>query len=156
MGKGGKDLKDVEKAKEILQKGDWTLVVVKGGEVLYRSKEKGIRPMVEAILKWGAGLHQASLADRVIGKAAAMLAIQNGICQIYTDILSKAAKEILDQRGVAYTYERCVPYIKNRQKTDLCPIEKLSKDIQDPAVLLEEIQKFLKQKEESAHEIISR
>ena len=41
-------LNDIKIAKEILIKEDLALVVVKNGEIVYKSKDKGIKPLLEA------------------------------------------------------------------------------------------------------------
>lgn len=137
-------LKDLEKAKNILIEEDLALVVVKDGEVMFKSKDKGIKPMYTLATEMRTEASGASLADRVIGKGAALLCGYIGIKEVHTDLISENGKATLEKYNILYTMEKSCPYIKNRDKTDYCPIEKLSLSTEDPEVLLEKIKEFFK------------
>lgn len=136
-------MKDIEIAQKILLEKNKTLVIVKNKEVIFSSEEKGIKPMYNAVKQLESKLAGASLADRVIGKAAAMLAVYANIKEMHTVLISKGGKVVLDESKIIYTYEKCVPYIKNRSKNDLCPIEKISQSISNTVDLINEIEIFL-------------
>lgn len=67
-----------------------------------------------------------------MGKAAALLFVRSGIKAVYAKTLSESGKKILDEYGVYYEYERLTERIINRAGTDVCPMEKALKDIDDP------------------------
>ncbi len=129
-------------AKELLLEEDLALVAVKNGEVVFKSKDKGIKPMYILAAEMKAKAYDASLADRVIGKGAAILCAYIGIKEIYGELISEGGLAILEEYKIPYTMERSCLYIKNRDKTDYCPIEKLSLDTRDPIVLLQRIKEF--------------
>lgn len=137
-------LKDVELAKKILFNENQRLVVVKEGEVIFKSKDRGIRPMYILSTEMKDKAKGASMADRVIGKGAALLCTYVNIKEVYGELMSQAGIEILDKNNIIYNLENSCKYIKNRDKTDLCPIEKRSIDTDNPEELIERIEEFFK------------
>jgi len=133
---------DLDIAKEKLVSDDLAICIVKNGETIYTSQEKGIYPIYNAYIRLKDALAGASIADRVIGKAAAMLSKSANIDNLYSVIITGDAVSILE--GVNVEYSEIVPYIKNRDKTDLCPIEKMSRTTNDTDVLIKKIEEFLK------------
>ena len=121
-------MKDVLKAKELLI-DDKTLVFVKGNDIV-DSTLSGIKPLIN-FLNEGKDLSGYSLADKIVGKAQAMLAVRAGIAEIYTKVLSETGKEILDKYNIPYTYDVLTEQIINRKGTDICPMEKVVYDIDD-------------------------
>lgn len=97
----------------------------------YYSYDTGIKPVISRInedINYFKGL---SVADKIIGKASAMLLVLSGVKEVNCVVLSTAGKGILDKYGIAYHYDELVPYIINRKGDDMCPMEKTVKDIND-------------------------
>lgn len=136
-------MNDIIMAKEILQNNSYTITIVKNQKILKTSNQKGIRPMYEAITQIKDELKDASVADRVIGRAAAILLKYGEVKCLNTKIISKDALEILNNTNINVKYEKVVEFIKNRDKKDSCPVEKLSKDIDNPIILISKIKAFL-------------
>ena len=136
---------DLEKAKLLLFEEDLNLVAVKDGEVIFKSKDKGIKPIFILATQLKEEAKGATLADRVIGKGAAILVGHIGIKEIYTDLISQGGIERLEHYEIPYSMKDSCEYIKNRDKTGYCPIENISKDIEDPLILIESIKGFFKQ-----------
>lgn len=99
-----------------------TVCLCKGGECIY-SEARGISPMMSFIAE-GVDLAGYSVADTVVGKAAALLFIKCGIKEVYAKTLSKAAKTVLEKYGIYYKYDTLTERIINRAGTDVCPMEK--------------------------------
>ena len=137
-------MRDIEIAKKILEKKDHTLVVVKSGEVLFTSKEKGIKPIYKLAKEMKDESQGASIADRVIGRGAALLYTYIGLWEVYGKLISKEAMEILNEENIKYSFDKECDHIKNRDKSGLCPIEKLSLGIYDPIILLSKLDVFIK------------
>jgi len=129
------DTKDIELARSLLENERWKLVIVKEGRVLLSSKERGVTPMFQAIQSIGTGLHNAAVADRIIGSAVAMLCLYARISSVYAGIASQGALDMLKRQGVAISSKNIVPYISNYDGTDLCPFEKLARNAENPAQL---------------------
>ncbi|TJX13447.1 DUF1893 domain-containing protein [Tissierella creatinini] len=137
-------MKDIEIAKKLLLEEQLALVIVKNGEVLYKSKGRGIKPLYTAYTNMKSSLKGASVADKVIGKAAAILCVNAEIQGLYTNLISEKAIEVLDQTDIKFTYNLKVPFIKNRDNTGLCPVENLSLNVEGIDELLIGIDEFLK------------
>lgn len=135
-------MNDLSRAKEILHKESYTFVLIKKGKLIKTSYRKGVLPLLEIIIEDGKVLNQAVIADKVIGRAAALLVANYKIKGLYADTISQKAIEVLDNFSVFYQFGKCVPYIKNRDQSDQCPLEKLTSDITDPGYAYEHILQF--------------
>ncbi|MBQ8194047.1 MAG: DUF1893 domain-containing protein [Oscillospiraceae bacterium] len=120
-------MSDIERAKQLLHSGGYTCVLCKG-DAVYTSTERGVAPMVEW-LDNGAELHGFAAADKVIGKAAAMLFVLAGVSEIYSDVMSASAAEFLKNSGVRYSYDALTQHIINRKGDGICPMEQLTADM---------------------------
>jgi len=137
-------MEDLILAKRTLLDSDDTVVVVKDGQVLARGQGKTVRPLLAIIQEQGLQLQGAVLADRVVGRAAAFLAVYAGIKAVYAELLSEGAKAILAQHGITVQWTKLTPAIQNRRKDDLCPMEKLVRDISDVTAAYNLIVNFVK------------
>lgn len=135
-------MKDLNLAKQILKEEDQSLVVVKNGEVIYRSVDRGIKPMLTLTNTLKEEATGSSIADKVIGKGAALLCVNLNIKEVYGDLMSQAGIDMLEKNNIHYEFKESCEYIKNREGTDYCPIEKLSMDVEDPRELLNKIKIF--------------
>lgn len=121
-------MKDIIKAKELL-KDDKTLILVKDDDVI-ESTLSGIKPLI-GLLNDNKDLNGYSIADKIVGKAQAMLIVKANIKEVYTKVLSKQGEMILKKYNIPYSYETLTDQIINRKGTDICPMEKTVKDIDD-------------------------
>lgn len=83
----------------------------------------------------------AMIADKVVGKGAAVLMTAGGVRWVYADVISQSALEFLLTHNIEAEYGRVVPNIINRAGTDICPVEKLCmqcEDIEDALTLIDE------------------
>ncbi|MGQ9478959.1 MAG: DUF1893 domain-containing protein [Thermoproteota archaeon] len=135
---------DLEIAKKILTENDSSLVIVKSGEILYESGEHSIIGLVSAIDKKGARLKGASVADKVVGRAAAMLCQYAGFSSVYAKIISEKGYKVLRKKGINLEYDKMVSEILNRNRSDICPFEKLVAGCEDERECYDEIKSFLK------------
>ena len=133
---------NLEKAKEILLKNKFTFVLLKDGEILKTSCKKGVIPFIEIIRENDQILENAIIADKVIGKAAALLAAGYKVKAIYAKVMSQKAIEVLDCHSIFYHFDRCVDYIKNLDQSDQCPMEKLTWELSDPGIAYHRILKY--------------
>ncbi len=102
------------------------------GEKTLVSRERGIRPLLAWI---GAGEDVAggSAADRIVGKAAALLYAYMGVKEVYADTLSESGLHVLRERNIRVGYGTLTPRIINRARTGLCPMEEAVLAVSDPA-----------------------
>lgn len=136
-------MKDIDIAKELMQKEKLALSVVKNGEIIFTSRDRGIKPLFTAVLDLKDELKGASVADRVTGKAAAMLCKYADIKELSTRLISENAINVLEGTSIIYNYEESTPYIKNRDESGMCPVETLSLKTNNINELKEGITNFL-------------
>ena len=105
----------------ILKDGDYTLAVMHGDDV-YTSKERGVKPLLELYERYGE-LRGAAAADKVVGKAAALLYVRLGISELYTDVVSTHALAVLRENGIDTSFTVETEAIRNRRGDGFCPME---------------------------------
>ncbi|MDK2901292.1 hypothetical protein H0A61_02676 [Koleobacter methoxysyntrophicus] len=138
-------MSDLELAKRsLLCDSSLSVVLVKDGKILAKRTEKGIIPILSIIEDMKTKLDGASIADKVLGKAAAVLSYNAGIKHFFAKVISERALKYLEQKGAYVEKGKVVQYILNREQTDLCPIEKLTGDSEDPVELTRKIRAFLR------------
>lgn len=135
-------MQNIELAKNTLQEENQSIVIVKNQEIVYKSKDSGIKPLLHAYQNNLSELESVSVADKVIGKAAALMLIDGKIHDLYAELISEAALEVLRDTDIKVTYGLKVENILNRDQTDLCPMEKLAKDESQGSILAEKIVDF--------------
>ena len=97
----------------------------------YFSFDNGIKPVISKLNENVEYFKGLTVADKIIGKASAMLLCLSGVKEVYCVVLSKAGEQILQKYGVPYHYENMTKVIINRKGDDMCPMEKTVKDIDD-------------------------
>ncbi|MGM0379892.1 MAG: DUF1893 domain-containing protein [Bacillota bacterium] len=139
-------MNQLDLAKDKLINDNLTLCIVRNGKVFYKTKNRGIYPIYKLAIDKKIDLKESFIADKVVGKAAAMFYVFLNAKNIYIDVLSKKAYEILKNNDINVVYNKKVDYIMNREKNGLCPVEKLSQDIEKDNYkkLIKEVEKFLK------------
>lgn len=137
-------MKDIELAKDLMYKDKKAIVIVKDKKVIFSSEGRGIKPVYTALNELKDELRGSSAADRVVGKAAAMIYEHAGVKELSTMLISGSAMNVLNKTPIAYEYEKSVPYIENRDRSGMCPVEALSQKADNIDELLEEISSFLK------------
>lgn len=133
-------MRDLEKAKELLIGSGYTCVLCKG-DALHTSKERGIAPMLN-MLHQGIDLNGFSAADKVVGRAPAMLFILAGVAAVYAHVMTADAVLLLEAHGIEAVWTKKVEgQIINRAGTGPCPMELAVQGISDPQEALETITK---------------
>ncbi len=110
-------------------------VLCKDRETL-KSDARGIAPLMNW-LQSGADLTGFSAADKIVGKAAALLFVRMGIRAVYAPVMSEAAIAVFAAHGVEAVCEKAVPLIINRAGTGQCPMELTVAHIDDPRAAYE-------------------
>lgn len=120
---------DLEKAKELLVDNK-TCVLVKD-ETIITSELKGIMPII-SLLSTNTDLEGYSVADRIVGKAAALLFVYAGIKEAYGEVMSETGMKVLEDFNIPYSYKIKTDKIINRTGDDICPMEKTVIEIDNP------------------------
>ncbi len=106
----------------IVQKDDRTMI----------SRQRGIRPLLD-LIRQGTDLDGACAADRIVGKAAALLYVKMGARGVFAEVLSESGLATLKNHGVYAEYATLTPRVQSRDGTGLCPMEQTVLEIDDPS-----------------------
>ena len=103
--------------------------------------KRGVQDLHQLLRTSPDTLRGAMIADKVVGKGAAVLMTAGGVRWVYADVISQSALEFLLTHNIETEYGRVVPNIINRAGTDICPVEKLCMqcdNIEDALTLIDE------------------
>ena len=125
-------MSDLDIAKSTLYTKNLTLTIVKNGKVFFETDSHRISGFLNAVDQFGVKLEGASLADRVAGKAIALLSVYAKIKEVYAEVLSKKAKTVFEENTIRHEWKTLVDNILDLNKTGTCPFEKAAADISDP------------------------
>jgi len=125
---------------EELEKVGLSLLIYRGEEVIFSSARTGMKPLLEAIEALGLEpLRGTIVADKVVGRAAALLTVYMDVAEVHAGVVSKTAAEVLRSHGLKYYFGREVDSIKRQDGVIICPFERLVQEISDPQEAYERI-----------------
>jgi hypothetical protein len=123
---------DLSIARNRLIKSRLSFIIVKNGKIIAKSKSSGIKSLVDAITKYQENIVGAALADKVVGRAAILLAAKAKVSSVYAKLVSLPALELASSLQIALIYDKTTKKILNRRKNDMCPFEKIVMNTDDP------------------------
>lgn len=122
---------DVELARAtLLSTEGTTCVAARNGETMI-THERGVKPLLQWISE-GRSFEGWSVADKVVGKAPALLYVQLKPAVVYAIAMSEAAHDILLANEIACGCDDLVPFIVNRAGDGQCPMDACVVGISDP------------------------
>ena len=95
--------------KNTLHDEDYSLVVLHEGNIS-TFKGRGVRTLYNILDDEPELLHGAKLADKAIGRTAAKAMVEGGVVEVYADLISEQAYDMLHDAGVKVTYEKRVDH----------------------------------------------
>ena len=131
--------KDLNYIKELLLKDNHSIVILKKDASIVTSDDRGVSPLIKLLKEDKLQLQDSIIADKVVGKAAALLMIFGGVKEVYTPIISKPAIKVFNINNVKINYDIEVDRIINRKGDGLCPMETLCLDIDNPKEAFERL-----------------
>jgi hypothetical protein len=132
-------MQDLEAAKRRLCESNLTLTIAKNGEIIYENASRGISGFLEAVKELRHKLEGASVADKVAGKAVALLCVYAKVRAVYAMILSKRAKIVLEENGIYHEWDCLVENVLGSGKSGMCPFETLAAQISNPTEAYERL-----------------
>jgi hypothetical protein len=135
-------MRDLERAKQLLDEKKLSLVIVKKEKELFESDSSGIGGLLQAIERLGEQMRGAAVADRVVGRAAALLLVFSDVSTVYADTLSKEGLNVFEKASIPVEHAELVPLILNRVGDDICPFEKFSLGIKSSDEAYEQLKSF--------------
>jgi hypothetical protein len=125
-------MSDLEISRTKLYEEGLTLVIVKSGEVLFKTKSHRIGGLLDAIDQFGEKLEGSSLADRVVGKAVALLCVYGKVKAVYAEVLSRKARAVLKRNRIAVHWGELAEKVLDVNKAGVCPFEKAAEGMSEP------------------------
>ena len=119
-----------------------TLVVKSSDGVIHRYTQRGVKDLLTLVTVSPEILKDALIADKAVGKAAAACMVMGGVKQVHADVMSEPALALLQTHGIVADYGTLVDHIINRAGDGWCPMERLSRDIDNPSAIIEKIRDF--------------
>jgi hypothetical protein len=117
---------DLALAKLKLIEEDLSLVIVKNGKVVFETRNQGVSGFLQAIETLNRNLVEASVADKIVGLAAAMLCVYSGVSSVFALTVSEGGIRVLKDNNIVCLFDKKVSNILNRSKNDVCPFEKVA------------------------------
>ena len=117
----------------MLERQKLSLLILKEGLPIFMTKEGGVAPLLQAIEEIGReDLAGSIVADKVVGKAAALLMAYFGAREAYAGIMSEKAVPVLERYSIPYHFRSLVVEILNRDKSGTCRFELTVPDVEEP------------------------
>ena len=107
--------------------------VVRNGDTIRIFRERGVRDLWRLLHEEPELLDGAFVADKVVGR----------VRELFADVVSHAALELLNGAGIPVSYTVAVPHIINRAGDGICPVERLCAGARTAAECLPLIEGFL-------------
>ena len=92
----------MEELINLLHTGEYSCTIANKGEIRTFT-QRGVADIYDLLTREPEFLKGALIADKVVGKGAAALMILGGIKELYTDIISTKALELLQKSDIVFT-----------------------------------------------------
>ena len=119
-------------------------LVYKENKVVHSSSNKGIFSIYDIFKNNRHILANSFIADKIVGRAIAVIAISCNIKGVYAEVISDAAYDLLVNNDIKVEYCKKVFSILNSNCSDKCPVEKMVENINNGDELLLMLDEFFK------------
>jgi hypothetical protein len=110
---------------DFLTSGD-TLRIYAGDMLAFASKKDRLLPLMEYLASHGAICQTVTIYDKIIGNAAALLAVKANASEVYSPLGSELGIKTLKKHHIKHHLDEVVPYIMRDDGKGMCPMEELS------------------------------
>ena len=132
-------------ASNLISAGRAGAVLVKDGVIVaVEPNGPGVKPLLRLHDLRADVLKGAWVVDKVVGRAAAAIAIDGGAVRVHGLLMSETAKAFLGEKGIPATADQMVPQILNRAHDGLCPLEDSVQKLDDPAKMVKAVRARIK------------
>lgn len=128
---GSKKQSSQQDAITMVKNGKASFVIVKNNHIVSAESPRGIDYVLK--MQEEGALKNTFIADKIIGKAAAMIFTYAGVNSCYGETISNEAIKWLQEHNISVTYGTCVESIQNRTGDGICPMEQTVLNINDEA-----------------------
>ena len=132
-------------AVSLIREGRAGAVLVKEGVIVaIEPNGPGVKPLLSLHDNRPDVMKGAWVVDKVVGRAAAAIALDGGAVRVHGLLMSESAKAFLVEQGVPASADKMVPQILNRKKDGLCPLEDAVKGQDVPEKMVKSIRARIK------------
>ncbi len=127
-----------------LHLGIYSCVINQNGKIRTFT-QRGVADLYDLLNSDDNFLHEAEIADKVIGKAAAALLIKGGIKSVFSEVISQSALALFNKHHIEVLYTELVPHIINRNNNGWCPLEERTAETNNIEEIYGIVDTFIKQ-----------
>ena len=131
----------LDRARTLIRTGKAECVVLQDGRTARIESGRGVSPLLRLYDRDREALRGGILVDKVIGRAAAAIAICGGAKFVHGEVMSEDAQRFLKKNGIPSSCGLFVKRILNQRRNGLCPLEKSVEGIADPAAALSSLRR---------------
>lgn len=132
-----------KEAVALIREGKAECVLLKEGRIIHTEKGRGVSPLLRLYENHPSKMQGSRIVDKVIGRAAGMIAILGKAESVHGEVMSKDAVLLLKKHGIKTSHTLLVERILNRTRNGLCPLEKSVQGIEDPQKALVSMKKTI-------------
>lgn len=111
----------------------YSLALIQGDKIIFSSCARGLKPLWDCLENYRHTKDSFILHDKLIGLAAAKLAVYSGIIsEIQTRLISQPARKFLEDNGIITGAEETVAHILTQDRRAVCPGEMIALNTNDP------------------------
>lgn len=127
----------MERLKRLLHQENCSLVLRDQEGSIHLYFKQGVRDLQYITDHSPSLLHGASIADKVIGKAAAGYMALGGVSQVYADVISRKALPILQEATIKISYNEMVDTIVLTEGDTRCRLEEIVSTVHSPQAIVD-------------------
>jgi hypothetical protein len=105
---------------------DDTLRIYQEETLIFSSDKDRLLPLMEYLADFSPEEPPVIIFDKIMGNAAALLAVKANCREVYSPLGSDLAVKTLEKHNIEYYLTETVPYIMRPDGKGMCPMEKLS------------------------------
>ena len=137
--------KELDRAKMLIRTGKAECVLVKNGKITHIERGRGVSPLLRLYDRNPDAMRGGIIVDKVIGRAAAAIAISGGAAFVHGELMSEDAQRYLKEYNIAASHVLMVHRILNRKRDGLCPLEQSVSGISNPQQAMSAMRKRIAQ-----------
>jgi len=137
-------MKDLEIARNRLKDKNLSLVIVKDRKIVFETNSPGLTGFLQAINLCDKKLAASSVADKIMGRAAALLSVYSRFSAVFAVTISKEGIKVLRDNNIPCQFENYVPNVLNFKWDAMCPFEKLTLTITSPNEAYQKLKSIIK------------
>ena len=128
------------------------VVLVRDGVIGTTENGRGLSPLLTLCDRNPEDVKGAWIVDKVIGKAAAAVCVQFGVKRVHAALMCEPAQALLKEHDIAFSADKVVPQILNRDRSGLCPLEASVKDLDKVPAMVKALRAKIRQLRKAAQE----